>query len=120
MRQQHLRNIGIVLNQISFGDSQLGPKQFIEIGELNRTAREPGFELLDAFGNLDAPVHGPGARRRGMFRRMIVAMGFGPSHLSHRFAQIGTDQKPKLFFVLSQFAFFLCASQSQNKTPRLF
>ena len=35
VREQHGRDVGVVLNQIALRDSQVGPERLVEIGEVN-------------------------------------------------------------------------------------
>src|SRR5205807_4661906 len=85
MRQQQSRNVGVVLNQISLADFQLRPKQLLKISEFDSPTRESDLELLDVLRYLDATLSRLRATRACVFRRMIIAMGFGSSHIRHRF-----------------------------------
>jgi hypothetical protein len=46
MRQQHGRNIRVVLQQIPLGNPLFGPESFIEIGQLKFTSANLDFSLV--------------------------------------------------------------------------
>ena len=47
-------NVDVVLNQVSFGNSQLRPKQFVEVREFNHTTVQFNFEARFVPGQLDS------------------------------------------------------------------
>src|SRR5437588_510121 len=76
MREQHRRNISVVLKQITFGNFEFRPEKLFQICQLYFTARQFQLELFGVFGNLDATTRSPAARRRRMFGWVIIAMCF--------------------------------------------
>src|SRR5688500_16262121 len=54
VRQQVLRHVGVVLQQITLRDVQLGPERFVEIGQANRFAFDGDVRLVRVGWNRDA------------------------------------------------------------------
>src|SRR6185437_10460975 len=93
MGQKDVRYVSVVLDQVAFGNFQLRPEELFKITEFDGATRDGDFKLLCAPGNLYSLRRTSGARRRRVFRWMIIAMRFGRSHFSHRFTQFGADKK---------------------------
>ena len=54
MRQQHVRDIGVILKQVPFGDAELGPERLAQVGDAHLDPPEPaqaagGPHLVDAY-----------------------------------------------------------------------
>src|SRR6266567_6577279 len=74
MRQQHMRNIRVILNQISLGDFQFRPEEFCKIGKFDFASAELQFDLLNVLRDFDPTAHSLCARRRRVFGGMIITM----------------------------------------------
>ena len=53
VRQQHGRNVDVILNEISLGNAQLGPEELVEVSELDGAVAELEVERVLPFGKLD-------------------------------------------------------------------
>src|SRR4051794_6914789 len=54
VRQKRWSNVEVILNQISFRDSEFRPEQFVEIGELHDPSTELDFKIRLPFRQLDS------------------------------------------------------------------
>src|SRR5581483_185297 len=91
MRQQHVRHISVVLNEIALRDLQFRPKQLVEIRKLDGAATEFDFALLDLLRNIYMPPHAFPPWCGSVFGRMIIRVALvGAIRATdlHRLAQI--------------------------------
>ena len=56
MRQQHRRDIRVVLKQVALGNLQLRPEQLGQISKLDVAIAEANLELIDVARNPQAPL----------------------------------------------------------------
>ncbi len=53
VRQQPGGNVEIILQEIALGESQVGPEDFLQVGQLDRAAFDGQFGFVDVYGDDD-------------------------------------------------------------------
>jgi hypothetical protein len=53
VREQHWRDVEVILDEVAFGDAQLRPEKLVEIGELHYLIPDLNVEVVLVFGKFD-------------------------------------------------------------------
>jgi hypothetical protein len=53
VREQHRRDVEVVLDEVSFCDSQLWPEGLVEVGQLDDLIANPDIEVVLVFWEFD-------------------------------------------------------------------